>query len=129
VESLLNRLTHKELLFLASGEGEIHDDLLARYPILEVVKEILNVYDQGFRSRGLASSSGKEANFIPPMLEQSLTSRTYTRDPTSPRLRRGRLHMLPYAETLSGKINEPSWQTSRSQDVQSFDEQPRNKFS
>jgi hypothetical protein len=46
VESLLNRLTHKELFFLASGEGEIHDDLLARYPILEVAKKILNVYDQ-----------------------------------------------------------------------------------
>ncbi|MBV8273683.1 MAG: hypothetical protein JO170_00275 [Verrucomicrobia bacterium] len=46
VESLLNRLTHKELSFLASGEGEICDDLLARYPMLEVVKEILSVYDQ-----------------------------------------------------------------------------------
>jgi hypothetical protein len=46
----------------------------------------------------LAGSSGKEANFNsadePPMLEQSSTGRTYRRDPTSPRLRRGRLRML-----------------------------------
>jgi hypothetical protein len=46
VESLLNRLTHKELSFLASGDGDVHDDLLAQYPVLEVVKEILDVYDQ-----------------------------------------------------------------------------------
>jgi hypothetical protein len=46
VESILDRLTRKELSFLASGEGAIHDDLLARYPILQLVKEILSVYNQ-----------------------------------------------------------------------------------
>jgi hypothetical protein len=33
-------------LGLISGQGEIHDDLLALHPILEAVKEIWDVYDQ-----------------------------------------------------------------------------------
>jgi len=41
------------------------------------------------QARGLASSSGKEANFIAPMHEQSSTGRTYTRDAYAPVLRRG----------------------------------------
>jgi len=45
-ESPLGKLTQEELLALASGEGDTCDDLVKKYPVLEKVVELIQVYQQ-----------------------------------------------------------------------------------
>jgi hypothetical protein len=45
-EVLLAKLTQNTLLGLASAKGDIRNDLLKKYPVLECIDEILHVYRQ-----------------------------------------------------------------------------------